>query len=212
MIYLFPKCYRYIIMKLINSFALSCFFFSISALAAQELVINNSALHIIFADGTEANVSSCSDFISLNQAGMKIKELPDLSDPDYQQAHMELSKCLMHSWAIQNGYTQKTSSAITLDEVVKHFPATADLSPASGYKTMLQTIPDLKPKDDRFVSHTKEEGYVINDAWTFKNSSDQEADFVMLVGYATGGTMAVARLWRIDSKTTTPWGVTEIKP
>ena len=93
-------------MKLINSFALSCFFFSISALAAQELVINNSALHIIFADGTEANVSSCSDFISLNQAGMKIKELPDLSDPDYQQAHMELSKCLMHSWAIQNGYTQ----------------------------------------------------------------------------------------------------------
>jgi len=60
-------------MKLINSFALSCFFFSISALAAQELVINNSALHIIFADGTEANVSSCSDFISLNQAGMKIK-------------------------------------------------------------------------------------------------------------------------------------------
>nr|WDS96449.1 hypothetical protein VW1_00021 [Enterobacter sp.] len=199
-------------MKLFNSIALSCFFFSISTLAAQELIINNSALHVIFADGTEANVSSCSDFIPLHQAGAKIKELPDLSDPDFQQAHMELSKCLMHAWAIQNGYIPKTSSSIKLDEVVNHFPATADLSPAPGNKTMLQTIPDLKPKDDRFVSNTAGEGYVINDVWAFRNSSGQEADFVMLVGYATEGTMAVARLWRIDSRATTPWGVTEIQP
>lgn len=76
---------------------------------------------------------------------------------------------------------------------------------------MLQTIPDLKPKDDRFVSNTAGEGYVINDVWAFRNSSGQEADFVMLVGYATGGTMAVARLWRIDSRAP-PWGVTEIQP
>ncbi|MBK0018991.1 hypothetical protein [Kosakonia sp. S42] len=198
-------------MKLLNSIILSCCLFSASTLAAQELVINNSALHIVFADGTEANVSSCSDFIPLHQAGAKIKELPDLSDPDFQQAHVEFSKCLMHSWAIQNGYTQKAKSAITLDAVVKHFPATADLSPSSDNKTMLQAIPDLKPEDDRFVSHTAGEGYVIEDAWAFKNSSGKETDFVMLAGYATGGTMAVARLWKIDSKATTPWKVTKIQ-
>ena len=199
-------------MKLVKSIAISSFFFATQTFASQELIINNEKLEIIFSNGADAKVSSCNDFTYLHNSGLKTKELPGLSDPDYQQAHMELSKCLMNSWSAQNGYLAHKTPSITISEIIKNFPAKADLRSESNTKTIQQAIPDLRKKDDRFISYKKSEGYLIKDSWSFRNESGKQVDFVMLVGYATKGTMAVARLWRIDSRATMPWSITEIQP
>ncbi len=57
-------------------------FLSTTALAADELVINDSPLTLVLSDHNQARVSSCADFISLRKAGETVKELPEFSDPD----------------------------------------------------------------------------------------------------------------------------------
>lgn len=67
--------------------------FSFNSSATNELIIDNSPLTVVLSDGNQAKLSSCSDFVALHNSGESIKELPDLSDPDYRYAKDALFGC-----------------------------------------------------------------------------------------------------------------------
>ncbi|EFF4796155.1 hypothetical protein B5K64_003598 [Escherichia coli] len=190
--------------------------------AAQDntLLINNQALTLTLKDNNQAQVSSCKDYINLHNSGSIITDIPGLSDPDYQAARMALMDCWVEGWAIKNGYVPKQGTGYTISEVIASFPASTAFAVNDGEKgkikaeykgkTLKAIYPDLKKDDENLISPSKNVGYHLYKSWHYVNAEGKKADFIALTGYATGGTMALPNVWRVNSTSEVPWNLSAV--
>lgn len=116
----------------------SAFLFSSTVFASNELEINGLPLTLVLNDNNIAKVSSCSDFISLRKSGETVKNILDISEPDYDQAKAALTDCYINAYAIQNGLVKKDAPAPSLSDLLKHFPASEKLIVSDNEKEEVQ--------------------------------------------------------------------------
>ncbi|MFP1902160.1 hypothetical protein ACLEDY_09215 [Lonsdalea quercina] len=195
------------------------FFFSSSGFSSEELKINGSPLTLSLKNNTQVQVSSCSDFISLRKLGMKIESLPNLSDPDYNEAKNALFHCWLNNYVNINDM-RPANYSLTIYTVIQHFPATAGYFVSEEElnkinldfknKTILEYMPDLKIKNGRAISLINSVSYLLADSYRFKNSKNQEIKIVALSGHSIGGTASSRQFWRIDDESKHVWKVTEL--
>lgn len=189
-------------------------------IAAGELEINNSPLTLVLSDNNQARVSSCSDFISLRKAGETVKELPELSDPDYHTAEDALFSCWLNAYTIEHDMSPMNAKKPTLAEVLQHFPAsTAYIVSKEEHqnvmmhyagKSIADYTPDLKARDDRLESAASSTGYVLDNYYTFADKKGNHLNIVALVGYSIGGTASDKVFYRVDDMNNHIWKVTKL--
>ncbi|WP_139824140.1 hypothetical protein [Lonsdalea britannica] len=195
------------------------FFFSSSGFASKELEINGVPLTLSLKDNTQVQVSSCADFISLRKSGNIIESLPDLSDPDYNEAKNALFLCWPNNYVNINDM-RPVNYSLTLHTVIQHFPATAGYIVSEEElnkvkldfknKTIFEYLPDLKIKNGRAISLINSVSYLLVDSYRFKNAKNQEIKIVALSGHSIGGTASSRHFWRIDDESKHVWKVTEL--
>ena len=195
-------------------------FLSTSLLAAGELVINDSPLTLVLSDQNQAHVSSCADFISLRKAGETVKELPELSDPDFRTAQDAVCSCWLHAYTTEHDMSPVNANKPALADILQHFPASAaylvsnkeqqDVKMHYAGKSIADYTPDLKAKDDRLESAARSTGYVLDDYYTFADKKGNQLNIVALTGYATGGTAADKAFYRVDDMHDRIWKVTRL--
>lgn len=193
---------------------------STTVLAAGELEINNSPLTLVFSDNNQARVSSCADFISLRKAGETVKELPELSDPDYHTAKDGLFSCWLNAYTIERKMVPVNGKSPTLAEILKHFPASSayivsdeqhlEVEKKYAGKTIAEYTPDLKEMDGRIESIASSTGYVLDNYYAFSDKEGNHLDIVALVGYSIGGTASDKVFYRIDDMNNRIWKVTRL--
>lgn len=170
-------------------------------------------------DNTQVQVSSCADFISLRKSGNIIESLPDLSDPDYNEAKNALFLCWLNNYVNINDM-RPVNYSLTLHTVIQHFPATAGYIVSEEElnkvkldfknKTIFEYLPDLKIKNGRAISLINSVSYLLVDSYRFKNAKNQEIKIVALSGHSIGGTASSRHFWRIDDESKHVWKVTEL--
>lgn len=194
--------------------------FSSNIYAANELIINDTPLTVVLNDGNQANLSSCSDFIALHNAGESVKELPGLSDPDYRMAKDALFSCWLSSAALKNGMVKISAKAPDLSDVLKHFPAQAAYTVSDELTQKVQAeyvnksiedySPDLKVTGNNAISIAESTGYRIADYYSYAGHDSKKMSVLALVGYTLHGTAGNKTYWRIDDTSGDIWKVTKL--
>ncbi|WAD31996.1 hypothetical protein [Citrobacter braakii] len=194
--------------------------FSFNSSATNELIIDNSPLTVVLSDGNQAKLSSCSDFVALHNSGESIKELPDLSDPDYRYAKDALFGCWLSATVIKNGLLKSNSKKPDLVSVLKHFPAKAAYTISDELVQKVQTeyanksiqdyTPDLKVTGGRALSTTQSTGYFIDNYYSFVAKDNKKLNILVLVEYALEGTAGNKSFWRIDDTSGDIWKITKL--
>lgn len=195
-------------------------FLSTTALAADELVINDSPLTLVLSDHNQARVSSCADFISLRKAGETVKELPELSDPDYHTAEDALFACWLKAYTIEHGMSPVNAKKPTLADVLQHFPASSAYIVSNeehqnvmmnyAGKTIADYTPDLKARGDRLESVASSTGYVLDNYYSFADKKGNLLNIVALVGYSIGGAASDKVFYRVDDMNNRVWKITRL--
>ncbi|EAU4830332.1 hypothetical protein KLZ41_004607 [Salmonella enterica] len=195
-------------------------FFSVSVLASGELEINDSPLTLILKDGNQARVSSCADFISLRKAGETIKELPNLSDPDYHAAKEALFSCWLQAYTLENSMISTKETKPSILEVLKHLPANKayilsneehlNVEKKDASKTIFEYTPDLTLKGERAESPSRSTGYILDNYYSFVNYKGNKLNIISIIGYSIGGTASEKVFYRIDSSNNRIWTVTKL--
>lgn len=203
-----------------TGWAVAAFLFSSTVFAAGELEVNGSPLTLVLNDHNQARVSSCADFVSLRKAGETIEELPGLSDPDYHAAEDALFSCWLKAYAIGHNMNPVKATKPTLDEVLKHFPASSafivsdderrNIEKHYTYKTIAEYTPDLKARDERIESAVSSTGYVLDEYYSFSDKKGNHLNIVTLVGYSIGGTISEKAFYRIDDMNNRIWKITKL--
>lgn len=193
---------------------------STTVLAAGELEINNSPLTLVLSDQNQARVSSCADFISLRKTGETVKELPELSDPDYRTTKDGLFSCWLNAYTIERKMVPTNEEKPTLAEIIKHFPASSaytvshekqlEVERKYADKTISEYTPDLKKRDDRIESIASSTGYVLDNYYAFSDKEGNHLNIVALVGYSIGGTASEKVFYRVDDTSNRIWKVTRL--
>ncbi|HED5666097.1 TPA: hypothetical protein R8F93_004226 [Enterobacter soli] len=198
----------------------SVFLFSSAVFASNELEVNGLPLTLVLNDNNIAKVSSCSDFISLRKSGEIVKNIPDLSGPDYDFAKSALTDCYISAYAIQNGLIKKNAPEPSLNEILQHLPASEKLIVSDNEKEEVQknfngksiwdTSPDLMMKNDVLQSKNDDAGYRLIAYNTYTNRDGKEFGIVTMAAFTLHGTYGVRNSYIIKSKEEKIWEIKKI--
>lgn len=206
-------------MKRFTSFTIALLF-STNSFAVGELVFNNTPLTLLLSNNNQAQVSTCSDFISLRKAGNTIKDLPGVSDPDYGIAKAALIDCYISAYITQHNLKETNAPRPSLKEILQHLPATEKLIASDEEKEKIEkhykgksiwdTSPDLIKEDDIFVSKSDDTGYRLIDSKSFIDPNKKPLDILIMSAFTMHGTYGVRHSYIINSKNKTIWDVSTI--
>lgn len=198
----------------------SAFLFSSTVFASNELEINGLPLTLVLNDNNIAKVSSCSDFISLRKSGETVKNILDISEPDYDQAKAALTDCYINAYAIQNGLVKKDAPAPSLSDLLKHFPASEKLIVSDNEKEAVQkkfngesiwdTSPDLVMKGDVLQSQSDDTGYRLISYSTYSNRDGKDFNIVTIAAFTLHGTYGIRNSYIIKSKEEKIWKIQKV--
>lgn len=199
---------------------ISALLFSSNSFSANELLIDNSRMTLILDDGNQANVSSCSDYVSLRKAGETIKDIPDLSEPYYGVAKAALTECYISAFIIQHQLVENKYVHPSLNEILHHLPASEKLivsdqemkmikSQYTG-KSIWDTSPDLTEQDDILVSKSDDTGYRLMKYSSYTGADGKKLDFLTLSAFSLHGTFGKTTSYVIKSKDNNVWDISKI--
>ncbi|MBU9834553.1 hypothetical protein FS594_28360 (plasmid) [Rahnella aquatilis] len=189
--------------------------------ADSGVEINNQPLSIVLSDGSQANISTCNEFLAFRKSGKTVKDILHLPDPQYYQAKNNLFECYLNDYAIQHHLSVIASNGPSFEKIIQHFPASAALIVSDTEeqkikhdfygKTLSEYVPDLRAKSiNRYISENKDTGYFLKKTYSYKNKKNQDINIVIIVGYSLSGSLGIPIAYRIDDMSGHVWKITKL--
>lgn len=192
----------------------------ISLNASAALPLNDSLLGQPFdvvANGKKVSINTCQDLINLKQHSGKITDvLANINDMLWHGLIDDMTDCQFENQLrLINAHPVK-DSALTLKEIVHHFPANLLPSPNPAdyhqniHKSIEQAFPDIKVTND--TASTLMDGATLRliDQKTFKTKGGVKIKIVSIGAGVQGGTWGTKQIFILQNTGNKLWKVTPV--
>lgn len=203
----------------LKTIALTIGLVMISLNASATLPLNDSLLGQPFdvvANGKKVSINTCQDLINVRQHLGKIAEVQvNLPNMGWNWLMDSMTACQFENQLrLINAHPVK-DSALTLKEIVRHFPANLLPSPNPAdyhqniHKSIEQAFPDIKVTDDTASTVKGARNMRLMDQKTFKTKDGVKIKIVSIGTGVPGGTWSTKQIFILQNTGNKLWKVTQ---
>ena len=204
----------------LKTIALTIGLVMISLNASATLPLNDSLLGQPFdvvANGKKVSINTCQDLINLRQHLGKIAEVQvNLPNMGWNWLMDSMTACQFENQLrLINAHPVK-DSALTLKEIVRHFPANLLPSPNPAdyhqniHKSIEQAFPDIQVTDDTASTVKGARNMRLMDQKTFKTKDGVKIKIVSIGAGVSGGTWSTKQIFILQNTGNKLWKVTPV--
>ena len=204
----------------LKTIALTIGLVMISLNASATLPLNDSLLGQPFdvvANGKKVSINTCQDLINVRQHLGKIAEVQvNLPNMGWNWLMDSMTACQFENQLrLINAHPVK-DSALTLKEIVRHFPANLLPSPNPAdyhqniHKSIEQAFPDIQVTDDTASTVMDGANLRLMDQKTFKTKDGVKIKIVSIGAGVSGGTWSTKQIFILQNTGNKLWKVTPV--